>query len=687
MARLAAAESASISRPTRARKCRLEAAQPIKNEIVVEACQSASQYSTRLDLTTAGNLRQANSHGKQSDTSEARKIASVRTKRLLKPLAHDNTLLQPVLQMEPRRAKVTGRSIEAAENKENQGQERKSAEKDLSKPRRAVARRTQRVIEEDSIVEEEVSVLEDDEDGDRDWVKYASEVAHSSSEEDDDEDGMPIRPSRTSRPVLKPLSRGLQTLNLTNSDDQENIPLSDKRGSLSSDDEEPCATLRFSPPSRSPRKNTPPSSRPSTPPPASPSKSKLVSPSKTVKHIPVAPGHRPSLDAFWSADEVNTWNDQYSPKKVLKSPRKNPLLLLAQPNLGPPPSLTISDDDTEGEPEYIPRHKASTSPRTSPAKSTNSTAPPGAATESRTASRALAASKKAFEAIKHSTATTFLATLDATISDGEIARLTASTGGIQIVWSKKLTSTAGRAHWRREALRTPSAPPTHRHVASIELAEKVIDCEERLRNVLAHEYCHLANFMISRVTAEPHGASFKVWARRVSAAFAGVGVCVTTKHSYEIAYKYAWVCVGRAGDGGEGCGTQYQRHSKSVDTARQGCGKCRGRLMQVRPVPRVGVETGEGRGRGVEGVPKAKSAYQAFVSEQYKTVKAELGAQSPMKEVMGEIGRRYRAQKDAAPKSAKEVEVIHLDDHDDAKRQEDGVEAVARKLDFLHLDI
>ena len=34
---------------------------------------------------------------------------------------------------------------------------------------------------------------------------------------------------------------------------------------------------------------------------------------------------------------------------------------------------------------------------------------------------------------------------------------------------------------------------------------------ERLVNVLAHEYCHLANFMISGIKNNPHGKEFKEW--------------------------------------------------------------------------------------------------------------------------------------------------------------------------------
>lgn len=54
---------------------------------------------------------------------------------------------------------------------------------------------------------------------------------------------------------------------------------------------------------------------------------------------------------------------------------------------------------------------------------------------------------------------------------------------MKIVWSKKLNSTAGRANWKCETVRTPpgeggeGVKVTYKHVASVELAEKVIDDE------------------------------------------------------------------------------------------------------------------------------------------------------------------------------------------------------------------
>ena len=158
---------------------------------------------------------------------------------------------------------------------------------------------------------------------------------------------------------------------------------------------------------------------------------------------------------------------------------------------------------------------------------------------------------------------------------------------------------------------------------------------------------------------------------------------MTTKHSYEISYKYAWVCVGDAGFGG--CGMVYERHSRSVDPKRHTCGACKGRLVQIRPAARkaagvkgAGGENGEaGLGDGGMG---GQSAYQKFVKEQFKVVREELGMKSPMKDVMKEVGARYRSLKGQQQESKaadepsspskrltkeKVVEVVVIDDTDD----------------------
>ncbi|WAO87746.1 SprT-like domain-containing protein [Fusarium falciforme] len=311
---------------------------------------------------------------------------------------------------------------------------------------------------------------------------------------------------------------------------------------------------------------------PSTPPKASKPKG-LISPSKKVQ-IPKTP-HRPSMDAFWNQDVVNEWNDHHSPRKLMLPP--------------------------------VTKSPSKASPRKEPKKET----------------------KKAFAARKHALAESFLAELDREITQGEIAKLAESTGGVKLVWTKTLNTTAGRASWRRETIRTTRKTDgvqlsvTYKHHASIELAEKVIDDEHRLLNVMAHEFCHLANFMISGITTNPHGREFKAWAARCSAKFGDRGIEVTTKHSYDIDFKYVWEC--------SACGTEFKRHSKSIDPQRHRCGSCKGLLKQMKPTPRGGGATG------------GPSKYQIFVREQMAVAREE-NPGSPQKVVMKLIAEKWAKQ-------------------------------------------
>lgn len=338
---------------------------------------------------------------------------------------------------------------------------------------------------------------------------------------------------------------------------------------------------------------------------------------------------------------------------------------------------------------------------TSPRKPTNATSP----SKKQVAARA----KKVFDAQKHVMAQSFFNEIDGQLTQGEVAKLAESSGGVKIIWSKKLNSTAGRANWRREAHRridassNPSATVEYRHIASIELAEKVIDDETRLNNVLAHEYCHLANFMISRELKNPHGSSFKSWASKATAAlYKSHGVEVTTKHDYAIKYKYLWVCSSqsRSVQGpDDGCGTEYARHSKSIDPTRHTCGKCRGRLVQVRPKPRaMAARVGDNAATSNEPASSSTTGtgtiYQRFVKEHFQAVRSDLPPGSPMKDVMREVGSRYRLSKQRKKEGESIVEAIEITDDKTTEEVVDGssdaevkggedVENVARVLDFL----
>ena len=385
---------------------------------------------------------------------------------------------------------------------------------------------------------------------------------------------------------------------------------------------------------RSPRK-APPISRPATPT-QLPSPSKLVSPSKKIARIPAASNLRPSIDAFWDPEIVNGHDE-----KPLLSPRKQNLFKQVEQQID---SITISDSEDDSFP----------SPATSPQK--KKVKPPAKKLSPGTpapTNAELRAQRKNFAARKHAIAETFVTELDTTITNGHITELSSNTGGIRLVWSKTLKTTAGRANWRREQVRLRTGPlPSDmrteiRHHCSIELAEKVIDDEERLYNVLAHEYCHLTTFMISEIRNNPHGAEFKSWGAKVTEAFKTKGVEVTTKHSYKIDYKYIWECVS--------CGYEFKRHSKSVDTARHSCGKCKGRLVQTKPTPRGGTVGKDGK--------KQNGEYQTFVKGNFARVKKNMedrGEDTQMGKVMEAVAREYREMKTAKLKDA-EKKVAELE--------------------------
>ncbi|KAF4203947.1 hypothetical protein CNMCM8927_008094 [Aspergillus lentulus] len=304
-------------------------------------------------------------------------------------------------------------------------------------------------------------------------------------------------------------------------------------------------------------------------PPPSPSKSLLRSPTKGRICIPPTP-YRESVDAFWSQDATNDWIDQHSPQKEEKKLEQ----YLRE--------FEESDGDTNSENMRRPRE------RQREPKTPSKTALKRAETEKK---KADLARKKSFDNKKAQIADDFLKVLDEAVSGGQIQKLAEETGGVRIIWSKTLLTTAGRANWKREKIgkesrtsESGSEPSTLiKQHATIELAERIIDSEDRLINTVAHEYCHLANYMISNIHNNPHGASFKLWGRKCKEALKdhpvyGGRIEVTTKHSYQIDYKYVWSCVD--------CGQNYGRHSKSIDVAKSRCGACKGLLQQIKPKPR-----------------------------------------------------------------------------------------------------
>ncbi|EPE02732.1 hmg box-containing protein [Ophiostoma piceae UAMH 11346] len=397
----------------------------------------------------------------------------------------------------------------------------------------------------------------------------------------------------------------------------------------------------------------------------------LLSPTKKLPRIPQTP-HRSNTDAFWDQMIVDDWNTEHSPRKLLfeHDASKNIKKRTTK-------SSTVAGNGTAAASD-------ASSLTASPLKRSATTA----AREKE--------AKKLFQKAKHDMAKKFLIELDTTITKGELGRLAAATGGVRIDWTNKLNTTAGRANWRRETLRpkasstvviaddddstasaankASTAPATRvLHHASIELAEKVIDDEHRLLNVIAHEFCHLANFMVSGITGNPHGKEFKAWAAQCSLHFGDRGIQVTTKHAYEIDFKYVWTC--------EACTTEFKRHSKSIDPSRHRCGACKGTLKQTKPTPRgSGARVAGAKGAGAAAGPAATpgpSEYQKFMKEHMAAVRRD-NPQSPQKDIMRLVADKWS--------KAKERKLAGLRSEIKADKSEAGVEMEGKGLGMDQLD-
>ncbi|KAI0880421.1 SprT-like family-domain-containing protein [Annulohypoxylon maeteangense] len=334
-----------------------------------------------------------------------------------------------------------------------------------------------------------------------------------------------------------------------------------------------------------------------------------TTPRKTLKAVPASPLKTPRIPAspwkpehkeFWDSEVHFGWIDKHSPEKKPESPQKPK----------PKPKPTAQELKMEAKRKY------------------------GVSPEKKDA-------RKAFDAIKESLARVFLRELDDRITDGKLAKLTEDTGGLRIEWSNTLRSTAGRAHWKCKTQSTTtknaegvttSVRETRQHTAFIELATRVLSNESDLLNTVAHEFCHLAVFILNGKPKAAHGAEFKALGAQCGRAFADRGIIVTTKHDYEIEYKYIWEC--------EGCQGQIKRHSRSVNAERQKCGRCRGALRQVKPTPRGGGGGGTDVGGGPATVKKKLSPWNEFLSLEMKAL-SQSNPRMSFKEKMAVVSTKW----------------------------------------------
>ncbi|KAJ5107850.1 hypothetical protein N7456_004525 [Penicillium angulare] len=329
-----------------------------------------------------------------------------------------------------------------------------------------------------------------------------------------------------------------------------------------------------------------PPSTPQTPKTTPPRNRSLTFSTKKIR-IPPTP-HRESTDAFWNQGVTNDWNDVHSPQKPkYKTPESTMIDLLQDFDDSEDDSQLKSKDSTSREVSPTPENESTGKVNTKKSTKTSTKKAEAEARKAETAQRkAEKARLEAFDAVKDDLANKFIRELDTIVNGGKILEMTAPTGGLEIRWSKYLQTTAGRATYKPSYAKLPSGlmdrSRVARHTAFIELGSRIIQDEDRLVNTLAHEYCHLANYMITGMMNNPHGADFKKWGKTVEDAMEnhpqyGGKITVKTTHSYKIAFKYEWKC--------DGCGHIFGRHSKSIDPTLKVC-RCRGRLQQIKPKPR-----------------------------------------------------------------------------------------------------
>ncbi len=102
---------------------------------------------------------------------------------------------------------------------------------------------------------------------------------------------------------------------------------------------------------------------------------------------------------------------------------------------------------------------------------------------------------------------------------------------MKVVWCSRLTSTGGFCKNNLKSI----VPTSEIHVST-----KVCENAERMRDVLAHEMCHAASFIINGVL-DGHGQIWKGWATRVNLTYPKIPK-ITVFHSYEVKKKYIFKC-------------------------------------------------------------------------------------------------------------------------------------------------
>lgn len=115
---------------------------------------------------------------------------------------------------------------------------------------------------------------------------------------------------------------------------------------------------------------------------------------------------------------------------------------------------------------------------------------------------------------------------------------------------------------------------------------------------------------------------------------------MTRCHSYAVAFSHVYACDEASG----GCGTEYGRHSASIDTAARACGRCGGRLaLQARS-----------RADGTPVAPRTPTAFASFVGAHFAATRRAAPPGATHGDIMRGLAARWREARDGAGEAAGE---------------------------------
>ncbi|KAJ8793394.1 hypothetical protein J1605_003673 [Eschrichtius robustus] len=188
---------------------------------------------------------------------------------------------------------------------------------------------------------------------------------------------------------------------------------------------------------------------------------------------------------------------------------------------------------------------------------------------------------------------------------------------IDIGWSKKMLRTAGLCTTGE------TRHPKRERYAKIQISQKVCDSADRLRDTLIHEICHAASWLLDGIR-DSHGVGWKYYAQKSNMVHPELPK-VTRCHNYKINYRIHYECTK--------CKFRVGRYTRSLDTDRFICAKCKGPLV-ILPLTRKD-------GTPIE--PHVRP-FAKYVQENYRIVRKGM-AGIGHGDVMRKLSKDYNAKK------------------------------------------